>query len=81
MNKINIYPQDIKSLRLRHGITQQKLADSLFGINVKNVASWESGRRGCQPIVLWAMVLTWDKEDLWEIGINEWRKTYAPQDN
>ena len=59
---------DIKELRKRHGITQKELAYSLYGITTENVQSWESGRRNCTPIVWWAMVLTWDKVDLWKDG-------------
>ena len=57
--------EEIKALRKRHGITQEKLADSLYHIKPKRIADWESGRRNCPDIVWWAMVLTWDKRDLW----------------
>ncbi len=57
--------QMIKDLRKRHNLTQQRLADSLYGIKVSTVANWEAGRRNCPPIIWWAMVLTWDQRDLW----------------
>ena len=62
--------EKIKDLRKRHGITQKQLAESLYGIKVNRVADWESGRRNCQPIVWWAMVLIWDKKDLTDENIS-----------
>ena len=59
-------PYEIKNLRRRHKITQKQLADSLYGIKKDRVVDWECDRRVCQPIVWWAMKLTWDKVDLWE---------------
>ncbi len=61
-------PQDIRDLRKRHGLTQKKLAESLYHIKEITVRSWEregNNRRGCPDIIWWAMVLTWDKVDLW----------------
>lgn len=58
-------PQQIRDLRTRHRLSQEKLAESLYHIKATNIAHWENGRRNCQPIVWWAMVLTWDKKDLW----------------
>ena len=55
----------IQDLRKRHKITQQKLADSLYGVEVHSIQNWEGGRRNCPAIIWWAMVLTWDKVDLW----------------
>lgn len=57
--------EDIKELRMRHRLTQKKLAESLYGIKADQVANWESGRRNCQPITWWAMKIIWDKEDIW----------------
>jgi predicted transcriptional regulator len=59
-------PFEIKALRRRHKITQWQLADSLYGVKRARISDWETGRRDCPPIVWWAMVLTWDKVDLWE---------------
>ena len=59
--------EEIKQLRERHGLTQNQLADSLYGIKRERIADWENGRRDCPPIIWWAMVLTWDKVDLWEV--------------
>lgn len=61
--------QDIKDLRKRHNLTQEKLAESLYGIKLETLRSWEKGQRNCPSIVWWAMVLTWDKRDLWEEGV------------
>ena len=63
---MKVNPEDIKDLRRRHRITQKQLAESLFHITTQAVASWESGRRNCPPIIWWAMRLTWDKIDEWE---------------
>ena len=57
--------EDIVALRLKHGITQQKLADSLYGVSVNTVSSWEAGHRNCPPLTWWAIRLTWDGVDLW----------------
>lgn len=57
-------PNKVRALRERHGITQNQLADSLYGIKRARIADWESGRRGLPPIVWWAMVLTWDGHNL-----------------
>jgi DNA-binding transcriptional regulator YiaG len=59
-------PYEIKQLRLRHGITQKQLADSLYGVKWRRIVDWECDRRTCPPITWWAMRLTWDKVDLWE---------------
>ena len=59
-------PQMIKDLRKRHRLRQKDLADSLYGIKYDRIPDWETGRRKCPSIVWWAMVLTWDKKDLWE---------------
>ena len=59
-------PYEIIQLRKRHGITQQQLADSLYDVKRTQIADWEIGRRRCRPLEWWAMVLTWDKVDLWE---------------
>lgn len=58
-------PYQIRDLRRRHNLTQQALADSLYGIKKGRVVDWECDRRNCPPITWWAMVLTWDKRDLW----------------
>ena len=58
-------PEDIKALRKRHRITQDVLADSLYGIKRARVPDWEAGRRTCSEIIWWAIWLTWEKEDLW----------------
>ena len=60
--------EGIRDLRRRHGITQQQLADSLYGVKVQSVASWESGRRGCPPIIYWVIKMIWDNADLREEG-------------
>ena len=59
-------PQDIKDLRMRHKITREELARSLYETKPGRIMDWELGRRRCPPITWWAMVLTWDKRDLWE---------------
>jgi len=59
-------PEKIKDLRKRHRLTQAKLAESLYGIKKERIADWETGRRSMPKIVWWAMVLTWDRIDLWE---------------
>ena len=61
---MNIKPEWIRDLRERHNLTQVQLADSLYGIKRARIADWESGRRGCPPLVWWAMVLVWDKVDI-----------------
>ena len=43
--------QDIKDLRKRHNLTQEKLADSLYGIKLETLRSWEKGQRNCPSIV------------------------------
>lgn len=48
--EISPRPYQIKDLRKRHGITQQKLADSLYGVSVESVVNWENDRRNCPPI-------------------------------
>ena len=58
-------PEEIRELRARHKLTQDKLADSLYGIKRARVPDWESSRRTCPPITWWAMKLTWDGIDLW----------------
>jgi len=58
-------PEDILDLRRRHHITQKQLANSLYEIKEPRIADWERGRRNCPSIVWWAMLLTWDKRDLW----------------
>jgi len=58
-------PYEIRALRARHNLTQNHLADSLYGIRRRSIPGWEGGIRNCPPIVWWAMVLTWDKKDLW----------------
>lgn len=61
--------QQIKDFRKQHrNLTQQKLADSLYGVTVQSIQAWENGRRNCPPIVWWAMLLTWDDIDLWREG-------------
>jgi len=67
-------PEEIRELRARHKLTQDKLADSLYGIKRARVPDWEAGRRTCPPIIWWAMKLTWDKEDIW----NETPRTDNP---
>lgn len=74
MKEIEILPEDIKALRKRHGLTQKKLADSLYGVKEARIPNWEAGRRNCPSIIFWAMVLTWDKVDLYSIGLEEWRE-------
>jgi DNA-binding XRE family transcriptional regulator len=59
-------PEQILDLRKRHHITQNQLADSLYGIKRERIGDWESGRRACPSIIWWAILLTWDKRDLWE---------------
>lgn len=59
-------PEQIRDLRRRHKLTQEQLANSLYGVRVQQVAAWESGRRGCTPNVWWSMCLIHDKRDLWE---------------
>ncbi len=57
----------ILHLRQRHNITQKQLAASLYGdIDAKRISGWENNRRGCRPLTFWAMVLIWDKVDLWD---------------
>ena len=58
-------PQDIKDLRRRYRITQDQLADSLYGVKRPRIYDWESGNRQCPSLTWWAMVLTWDHKDLW----------------
>ncbi len=65
-------PQDIKDLRKRHGITQKQLCNSLYGVKQDRIGEWERGWRSCPPIVWWAMLLTWDRRDLWvELHLKE----------
>lgn len=66
---------EIRALRRRHNLTQEQLAASLYGIKVESVVNWERDRRNCKPIVWWAMVLTWDKIDLWSHE-DEWVKKF-----
>lgn len=68
--------EEVRALRIRHRLTQKKLAESLYDISTTQVINWESGRRNCPGIILWAMVLTWDKMDLWSEE-DEWRKKYG----
>lgn len=65
----------IKALRKRHGLTQQELADSLYGVTRSAIRAYEGSTRHCSPITLWAMVLTWDKMDLWSQEA-EWKAKY-----
>ena len=58
-------PEEIRELRARHKLTQDKLADSLYGIKRARVPDWEAGRRNCPPNTWWCMRLIWDGIDLW----------------
>lgn len=58
-------PYEIGALRRRHKISRKELAESLYGIEPGTIQSYELGRRRCHPLTWWAMVLTWDKIDLW----------------
>ena len=62
---MNPTKEEIKDLRLRHRITRNQLADSLYGIKRERILDWEVGRRNMPPIVWWACKLTWDHIDLW----------------
>ena len=64
--KFEVKPEYIKDLRKRHGLTQKKLADSLFYVRKDSISNWETGYRNCPAVVWWAMKLTWDHVDLWE---------------
>ena len=66
MNGRNPRPEEILELRKRHNLTQNKLADSLYGVKRARIADWENGRRQCPALAWWAMVLVWDKVDLWD---------------
>lgn len=61
----NPTPEQIRDLRTRNHITQDELADSLYGIKRARIGDWEAGRRRMPIIVWWACKLTWDKVDLW----------------
>jgi len=58
--------EEIKDLRRRNKLTQNQLADSLYGIRRERIPEWEAGRRTCPEITWWAMCLTWDGRDLWQ---------------
>ena len=64
-----------RALRRRHNLTQQQLADSLYGVKRVTVADWEIDRRKCGPMSWWAIVLIWDKIDLWS-DEDKWRRKY-----
>ena len=57
-------PEGIRLLRKRHKLTQNALADSLYGVKRNRIADWESGRRGCPLPIWWMMVLVHDALDL-----------------
>jgi DNA-binding XRE family transcriptional regulator len=59
-------PYEIVNLRRKHKISQATLADSLYGVRRSKLSDWETGKHKCPPMAWWAMVLTWDKRDLWE---------------
>lgn len=71
-----ILAEDIVSLRKRHGITQKRLAESLYDIKYARIPDWESGRRSCPPIIFWGMVLTWDKIDIYGMSMDEVREMF-----
>lgn len=60
-------PKDVKELRKRHHITQQQLADSLYGVKVERIHDWERegpNGRNCPPLTWWVMKALWDEVDL-----------------
>jgi len=57
--------EDIRNLRMRYKITQKELAESLYDIKEARISEWERGVRNCPGIVWWAMILTWDKVDIY----------------
>lgn len=62
----------IRDLRKRHNLTQQQLADSLYGnFTGRIIGDYERGERNCMPLTWWAMVLTWDGRDLWQEEFGE----------
>lgn len=56
--------EDLKNLRERHDLTQNELADSLYGVRRESLPAWEQGRRNCPPSIFWQMVTVWDEMDL-----------------
>lgn len=44
MITLNIFPQRLKELRLKKGLTQQQIADEI-GVNRGSYSNWEKGKR------------------------------------
>ena len=76
MSKIVVKAEDIKAIRKRHSLTQAKLAEAIYDCSTRKIGSWEIGARNCPAIYLWAIVLTFDKIDLYDYGIDKWRKDF-----
>ena len=75
---MKIRPNEIRQLRIRHGLTQRNLADSLYGVKRERVTDWETGRRDYPALVAWAMILEWDKLDIREPKqLEMWEDKYA----
>lgn len=43
---------EIKSIRLRTGLTQTEFGQRLGGIPLRTIQNWENGERACPPYVL-----------------------------
>ena len=43
---------EIKSIRLRTGLTQTEFGQRLGGIPLRTIQNWESGARECPPYVM-----------------------------
>lgn len=75
---MKLKPEQIKNLRARHSLTQEELATSLYGIKRGRITDWETGRRSCPPLAVWAMILTWDGLNILEPEDElKWIETYA----
>lgn len=66
---------EIRALRRRHKLTQGDLAESLYDVKEGTIRDWENGRRKCASMNWWAIVLTWDKIDLWS-DEDEWIRRF-----
>lgn len=69
---------EIRALRARHKLTRDQLALSLYDVKHGRIVDWENDRRSCPPMIWWAMVLTWDKIDLWAEE-DKWVKKFRPK--